>query len=150
MFSSFIVSWLFFMEHFKFSDIVSNFKTKARSPQNKIPPKKKWLMKIFYLFLEYYIKDKINFDISLWAFDKVNCVLHHCIWKWELSVFYYHEINFIIHLSHTWYILPSHHEVPRQNADSRKEHFIWALSIMVSKCVQLQTTKYSRNVTCQF
>lgn len=112
--------------------------------------KKKLLMIIFYLFMEYYIKDKINFDISLWAFDKVNCFLHHCLWEWELSVFYYHEINFITHLSHTWYILPSHHEVPRQNRDSRKEHFICALSIMVSKCVQLQTTKYSQNVTVSF
>lgn len=110
--SSFIVGWLFFIEHFKFSDIVSNFKTKARSSKNKIQWKKKLLMKIFYLFMEYCIKDKINYDISLWAFDKVNCFLHHCLWEWELLVFYYHEINFIIHLSHTWYILPSHREVP--------------------------------------
>lgn len=106
--------------------------------------KKNLLMKIFYLFMEPCLRVKVYFDVPLWAFGKAYCFLHHYVWEWELSVLYYHEINLIAG-SHTRCILPAHCKVPRQNTGNRKEHFTWALGIMVSKCAQLWNTKYSQN-----
>lgn len=77
------------LEHFKLSDIVSNFKTKATSQKNKIQSEKFEHKNL----LPYCVRVKIHFDVPLGAFGKANCFLHHSCGNGSCQ--FYNEINLI-------------------------------------------------------